>query len=137
MTKKNSRNSPRRLLPTEHQIQVSFTQWWESFARSKGLDPRLGFAIPNGGQRHYVVAAKLKAEGVKPGVPDWFIALPRQGYHGLFIEFKSEKGIQKGWQKGMANVLAERGYMVALCHSFEDARLVVLSYLGKFQPQSR
>jgi hypothetical protein len=48
------------------------------------------FAIPNGGHRHKVVAAKLKKQGVKAGVSDLFLSYPSKGYHGLFIEMKRE-----------------------------------------------
>jgi len=38
------------------------------------------FAIPNGGKRNRIEAAKLKRQGVKPGVPDIFLPAPRDGY---------------------------------------------------------
>lgn len=59
---------PKPIVPTEHQEQVALFQWLEIAAKR---DDRLSmaFAIPNGGARHPVVAAKLKAEGVKSGVP--------------------------------------------------------------------
>jgi hypothetical protein len=46
------------------------------------------FAVPNGGLRNKVQAAKLKAEGVKPGVPDVFLPYPCGQYAGLWLEFK-------------------------------------------------
>ena len=54
---------------SEHDEQVLIFKW----ARlSEGRWPELAllFAIPNGGHRHKAVAAKLKAEGVRAGVPD-------------------------------------------------------------------
>ena len=52
-----------RLEKTE---QIAFCEWLT-------LKGYLYFAIPNGGHRHPAVAAKLKAEGATPGVPDLFI----------------------------------------------------------------
>ncbi len=51
-------------------------------------------AIPNGGARgndsqtNKIRGAMLKAEGVKKGVPDIFLPVPLNGYHGLYIEMK-------------------------------------------------
>jgi hypothetical protein len=50
------------------------------------------FAIPNGGARHKAIAGKLRAEGVRAGVPDICLPVPRGEYHGLFIELKRPKG---------------------------------------------
>lgn len=75
-------------IPTEHQEQVMLCRW---------LDKRkvIYFAVPNGGKRHPSVARKLKAEGVKAGVPD--IVIPQQArlqikYTGVVIEIKRRQG---------------------------------------------
>lgn len=72
---------------SEHDLQVAVIAACDERAI---LRPEYGliFAIPNGGARHPAVAAKLKAEGVKPGVLDLLLPVARHGYHGLFIELK-------------------------------------------------
>jgi hypothetical protein len=80
----------------EHILQVECLKW---FYYQYPKYSNLIFAIPNGGQRNIVVAKKLKEEGVKPGVPDLFLPVPNNGFCGLFIEMKSEKGILSNNQK--------------------------------------
>ncbi len=65
-------------IPTEHVEQVSLMRW---AALTKRRRPELAllYAIPNGGDRHKAVAAKLSAEGVKSGVPDLCLPVPRLG----------------------------------------------------------
>lgn len=46
------------------------------------------FAVPNGGRRDYVEAARLKQSGVKAGVPDLIILTPPPGYVGAVVELK-------------------------------------------------
>lgn len=67
---------------SEHEMQVAIIAECDK----RGFE--LVFAIPNGGQRHAAVAAKLKAEGVRAGVPDIMIAQQRWGYAGMFLELK-------------------------------------------------
>ena len=76
---------------TEHDEQAALFQWAELMA-AQIPELRLMFAIPNGGHRHIGVARKLKAEGVKPGVPDIFLPVARNKFHGLFIEMKFGRG---------------------------------------------
>ena len=41
------------------------------------------YHIPNGGRRNKITGARLKAEGVVAGVPDVFLASPRQGFRSM------------------------------------------------------
>ena len=113
-------------IPTEHQEQVMLFQWADW-----ALRPNLLYAIPNGGKRDIRTAAMLKAEGVKPGVPDIFLPVPRGGKHGLYIELKRRRGgtvsrEQEAWMRA----LAEQGYMCALCHGAEAAKNEILAYMA-------
>lgn len=110
---------------SEHEIQKAFFQWL-AFKNPKVY--RLAFAIPNGGHRHIAVAAKLKAEGVKSGVPDIFIPVAQKGFHGLFIEVKTEKGTPTKAQLIMMDELASQGYMVVLCKGLDAIIDTVESY---------
>jgi hypothetical protein len=87
------------------------------------------FAIPNGGLRNHVTANRLKATGVKKGVPDLFLPLARS-YHGLFIEMKKKGGIvskeQKEWQKE----LTKQNYRAIICRGWVEARNETIKYLG-------
>ncbi|MBV1928237.1 MAG: VRR-NUC domain-containing protein, partial [Gammaproteobacteria bacterium] len=93
------------------------------------------FAIPNGGDRHPVVAAKLKAEGVKRGVPDVCLPVVRGGYHGLYIELKKPKdstpaGKPTEEQIEWLAALGDQGYFAALCVGWDAARKTIVDYLG-------
>lgn len=48
--------------------------------------------IPNGGRRDPIEARHLKEQGVKPGVPDLCLPVPRGRFHGLYIELKTQRG---------------------------------------------
>ena len=65
----------------EHIEQVKLFNWARQ-NESMYLHLSLLFAIPNGGHRHIGTARKLKAEGVKAGVPDCFLAVPKDEKHG-------------------------------------------------------
>jgi len=116
---------------TEHDEQVKLFQW-AKMQSSKHPQLSLMFAIPNGGQRNIVTATKLKAEGVKSGVPDIFLAVPSKAYlsHGLFIEMKSEKGKLSPSQKIWIDGLSKIGYMCSVCYSFDEAKEAIGKYLG-------
>ena len=114
----------------EHTEQVTLMQWWALAHKQFGISEQLLFAIPNGGQRNIVVATKLKAEGVRPGIPDLFLAVPRRNAHGLFIEMKKAKGGRVSDKQSTAmDLLAEQGYKWAVCHGWNEARICIESYL--------
>lgn len=68
------------------------------------------FAVPNGGERHAAVAAKLKMEGVKKGVSDIFLPDPVGTYHGLFIEMKKLDGRFTQEQMEFIRRMRKKGY---------------------------
>ena len=73
--------------------------------------------------------ARLKAMGMQTGFPDLFLAVPRRGMHGLFIEMKSATGRLEPSQREMLALLSEQGYATAVCRSLDDFQHVTDSYL--------
>ena len=91
------------------------------------------FAIPNGGWRNAIVAAKLKAEGVTAGVPDLMLAVPHGQYHGLFVEMKNGKqGRVSESQREMHEALRAQFYQVEVARTAEDFVRIVQAYLREF-----
>ena len=93
------------------------------------VHPHLLFAVPNGGKRSRIQACILKGEGVRAGVPDLFLAVARGGYHGLFLELKTEKGRISEAQLEMHARLAKQRYFVAVPRSVGEALEVIQQYL--------
>lgn len=121
---------------TEHGHQCAIFQWIATGGAWSygGVLGDLTFAVPNGGQREAHVGASMRAEGVKPGVPDIMLPIPRGGYHGLWIELKlpgrerqkdggrSEKQVQ--WHKR----LAAQGYAVVTAYGWQAACWALIAY---------
>lgn len=115
---------------SEHDEQVALFQW---AAWCVNVVPELAlmFAIPNGGKRSIGTARKLKAEGVKAGVPDIFLPVARHGYNGLFIEMKSKGGKCSAEQKRFQDAVSYVGYLCAVCYSADEAAKFIDGYLTK------
>ena len=107
-------------------IQVAAVRWFRS-----QYPARLIYAVPNGGHRNAVVAAKLKAEGVLPGVPDLFVAASSGGHHGLYVEMKAEKNKPTQAQRDVMEALTVQGYACAVCYSLDEFIAVVVEYFGE------
>lgn len=95
--------------------------------------PRVGklfFAIPNGGSRNKIEASNLKKQGVTPGVSDTYLAVPKKGYHGLWIEFKYGKGELSKAQEEFLKQAKNQGYATATVWSFDEFEKVINDYLN-------
>jgi len=117
--------------PTEHQIQAAFIEWCR-LNEKRIPQLRLAFAVPNGGQRQKVTAARLRAEGVRPGVPDWMCPASSSSgqYTGLAIEFKNHKGSQSPAQKDYSALLVEQGWYYLMCRTTQAAINMVEDYFN-------
>ena len=116
---------------TEHAEQVALIRW---ATLSSGAFPelRLLHAIPNGGARHVRVGRKLRAEGVKRGVPDLCLPVARGGFHGLYIELKRPRGGRlSAEQRAWIKALREQGYCAEVCAGATEAIKVIKRYLSE------
>jgi len=109
----------------EHLEQKALFQW----ATVKGGKLLLLYAIPNGGHRHKAVAAKLKAEGVRAGVPDMCLPVARKGYHALYIELKAGKNKPTQSQKVWLEALEREGNKAVCCTGWLEAKAIIEDYL--------
>lgn len=111
----------------EHQEQKALIEW----ADRLGYPYNLLFAIPNGGGRSKMEAGKLKAEGVRKGVPDLFLPVSCGGFHGLFVEMKAHgSGRESVEQKSWHQLLDYQGYKVVTCWGWDQARQAINDYTG-------
>jgi hypothetical protein len=121
--------SRRVLEPSEHDEQALYFRW-AGFVTFDGkpLRPRC-YAVANGGDRHPVVAAKLKAEGVTPGRPDINVDVSSGGFHGLRIEAKRRGGRPTPEQLECLAMLREDGYRALVGYGFDELRSITTEYL--------
>lgn len=122
---------------SEHGEQVLLFEWAKmNEVRVPAL--WLLFAVPNGaklpyrgkGKRRYSPEAmRLKAEGLKPGVPDVCLAVPNGHYHGMYIEMKYGKNKPTQAQMMWLFELDKIGYYVRVCYGFQEAKEAIVKYL--------
>lgn len=98
---------------------------------------KLLIAIPNGLHlagtpvQRAIKVKRAKAEGLKVGTPDLFLAVQSTVYPGLWIEMKTDKGKLSDNQNTMINELVAQGYRVEICRSFEEFKKIIDTYLKK------
>jgi len=115
--------------PTENQEQAALFEWAEA-ASGKYPELRLLHSIPNGGLRDARTAVTLQRTGVKPGVPDICLPVPRGGYGALYIELKRVKGgVMSANQRIWLNLLNANGNRAVVCRGWLEARDTILNYL--------
>jgi len=104
-------------VPSEDHEQMLFVQWFKRTYPETRI-----MSIPNGGHRHIAVAAKMKATGQAPGVPDIFIPAWL-----LWVEMKRESGgtvspAQRDW----IGYLESIGHQVIVGRGFDDAKAQII-----------
>lgn len=118
----------------EHHHQIAVMRWAESMSLIKP-ELRLLYAIPNGGKRHWMTGKKMKAEGVKAGVPDMCLPVARRGFHGLYVELKTPKGRPSPIQRDWIDALTGQGYAARCAYGYRQAIEIIEDYIdGKGTP---
>lgn len=99
--------------PSEHKIQCDLVSELKVSIR-----PEVVFcSIPNGGLRNWVVAKQMKAEGLRPGMPDLLFA----DENGVaWLELKNNVGRLSEEQIGMRTKLESLGHRWAMARSVEE-----------------
>ena len=109
--------------PTETTEQIRVVEYCEKL----GLPV---FHIPNGFKASKGYRFTLYRMGLRSGVPDLFIPVPKGSKHGLFIEMKRRSGSrttdkQKEWQKR----LNAQGYVSVICKGYIEALDAITDYM--------
>lgn len=94
----------------EHQIQCAIHR----FLTIEGI---FHFAIPNGEKRDVRVGARLKEEGVLPGVSDLVLILPGRV---VFVEIKTSTGRLSPAQKAFREAVQGLGHSYVVWRSLDD-----------------
>lgn len=87
------------------------------------------YAVPNGGSRNIAEARNLKRQGVKSGVSDIVLPLPRGKYHGAYIEMKVGRNKASDNQKDFLEFVNSQGYCGVVCYGFEEAKDFIVRYM--------
>ena len=121
----------RRSKSSEHQEQAAVIAWWRLACKGYGLPEFALFAIPNAAKRSYALASYLKAEGLRAGIPDLFLSLPRPLFlkSGLFIEMKIHPNKPTAAQQEALLWLDRVGYTTVVCYSADQAIAAIKGYL--------
>lgn len=117
-------------IPTESAEQQTLFQW-AKMASGKWPELELLYHIPNEGKRSYKTGARLKAEGLRSGVPDICLPVARGGHHGLYIELKRIRNsrVTKA-QLDWIEALVAQGYVAAVCRGCDEAIELITGYLS-------
>ncbi len=125
--KLQSKSSRGKAAASEHDLQVGCVNVFRMLYPEYD---HLLMAIPNGGFRTQKTAVLMKREGVVSGVPDMFLAVPRKGYPGLWIEMTNGKaGRVSDNQKEMMSRLTEQGYKCVACRTLDEFVKTLQDYL--------
>ena len=116
----------------EDRIQITIIEWTQVPAvREKYPELALLYHTANERKCSVYQGVHLKKMGVKSGIPDLHLPVARKGYHGLYMELKSEKGRLSESQKWWLEHLAEQGYLCKVYRDPKEAFDMLIQYLGE------
>ena len=115
--------------PSESVEQQRLFQW-ARMMQGKHPELEMLFKISNEGKRTRTNGARMRAEGLKKGVPDLCLPVARCGCHALYIELKkADGGRLSSEQIEWLDKLKQQGNMAVVSHGWEPAAQIIEDYL--------
>ena len=91
---------------------------------------KLPYRKTRAGKRYSPEAIRLKAEGLKAGVADLFLPVPRNGFCGLWIEMKVGNNKTTDEQRVFIADMNRAGYLAIVCYGAGNAIASIATYLN-------
>jgi len=115
----------------EEEEQMALIRWVDEVAVRS--EPLLGllYHIPNGKYRTKAGAGRLKAMGVRAGMPDLHLPVARRGYHSLYIECKAPGRRVDAEQRAMHALLTHQGHCVRTYQGWLAAATALCWYMDR------
>jgi hypothetical protein len=107
----------------ESYIQKTFVNWM------RNKHPEIIFTSAPAVAKSARQGKENKLMGYYKGFPDLVIMLPKKGYNGILIEFKTPKGKIAPEQIECHEKLIALGYKVIICRSPEEAISTMEAYI--------
>jgi len=85
--------------------------------------------VANERKTSFQAGRRLKAKGVKSGVPDCMIFNNNQQYNGLALELKVKPNKPTKNQKEWLRRLSNKGWKCEVVYSFDEAQQIIEDYL--------
>jgi hypothetical protein len=127
MVKNRTATTPTEKL-TEREQQQRVMKWAQEH-EAELPELKLLYHVPNERKCTPQQGKQLKLMGVRAGVPDLFLPVARAGFHGLYIEMKTQGGKVSENQRYWIENLTVQGYDCHVCYSWIDAVEVLQAYL--------
>ncbi len=129
MAKKFRLTPPKPFVPLEYDEQCTVFEW-AKYCKLDGIEWM--FATLNGVRLPIGLARKMKRAGLKPGPPDIYLDVARNGFSGLRVEMKREKGSytsddQDAWH----DHLRAQGFKVVVAKGAHEAIEAIKLYLDE------
>jgi len=126
-------------VPTEYQEQCRIFEWarmkqleWPELELLKGSLSGVDLRNKNKQNQWGVITRAKKAGKIKKGWPDISLSVPRNGFHGMFIELKRTKGgVVSHEQDRMLKLLQGQGYDCYVVRGADSAIKTITKYLDK------
>ena len=114
----------------ESHLQQAIVRW-AKYSGGVNKELALLYAIPNGAHVGSSNRMRLVAEGLKKGMPDLCLPVPRGNYGSLFLEVKTKTGTVQKEQREIHKLLEDHGNRVRVVRDLFQAIDALEAYLNQ------